>query len=102
MPGPLPRFVDVDPRTLRVGSQCLSGANPFKLARQIARHGSSTAGMPPLWVEEDADGLLGILDGMTRATRAAKLLPGVLIRVEVTEPARQSLAARPTIADTLP
>lgn len=92
----------MDPRTLRVSSGYPTGADPFKLARQIARHGSSIIGMQPPWVEEDGDGLLAILDGMTRATRVAKLLPGTLIRIEVTEPALQSFRNRPTVADTLP
>jgi hypothetical protein len=102
MPGPYPRLETVDPRTLRVSSGYLTGANPFKLARQIAKYGSSIVGMRRPWVEEDEEGLLAILDGMTRATRVAKLLPGTLVQVEVTEPALGSLRNRPTIADTLP
>src|SRR5947207_373494 len=40
-------------------------------------------GMPPLWVYEAADGVLVVYNGVTGATRVAKLLPGRLIRVEV-------------------
>ena len=66
---------DVNPRTLYVNSQ-RPYADPGKLQRQIATFGRSVVGMPPIWVEEDPDGRLRIQDGMTRATRAAKLVPG--------------------------
>jgi len=47
----MPReFLDVDPRTLRLPPTRLDGADPAKLQRQIARHGNSFKGMPPLWV----------------------------------------------------
>src|SRR5713101_5238467 len=78
-----PRFVDVDPRELRVPTSRFGGADPSKLHRQIARFGASKAGMPPLWVYEGSDGLLVINNGVTRATRIAKLSPGMLICVEV-------------------
>ena len=39
--------------------------------------------MPPPWVYEGNDGALEIIDGVSRATRIAKLAPGTLIRVEV-------------------
>ncbi|MBW3597684.1 MAG: hypothetical protein KY475_10450 [Planctomycetes bacterium] len=39
--------------------------------------------MPPLLVSRGADGELVINDGVTRATRVAKLLPGALVTVEV-------------------
>ena len=39
--------------------------------------------MPPPWVDEGSDGVLMLYNGVTRATRIAKLAPGVLIRVEV-------------------
>lgn len=96
------RYVEVDPRALRVSSQRMSGADPWKLQRQIALFGKSIVGMPMIEVEEDADGLLGILDGMTRATRVAKFLPGTRLTVAITGPAMKSLAKRPTIADVLP
>jgi len=37
---------DVDPAELRLPSSRSSGADPAKLQRQIAKHGTSTAGMP--------------------------------------------------------
>jgi hypothetical protein len=39
-------FRDVDPAELRLPPSRLSGADPYKLQRQIARFGKSTAGMP--------------------------------------------------------
>ena len=66
---------DVDPRELRVLPSRSSGADPVELARQIAKFGSTTKGMPPLWVCEGTDGVLVIYNGVTRATRIAKLVP---------------------------
>jgi len=51
-------FRDIDPRELRVPSSRPTGADPFKLARQIALFGGSTAGMLPPLVYEGADGAL--------------------------------------------
>ena len=45
MSGMTQDFRDVDPRELRLPSR--RGADPFKLQRQVARFGASTAGMPP-------------------------------------------------------
>ena len=55
----------------------------MKLHRQIARFGSATQGMPPLEGSRGTDGELVINDGVTRATRVARLSPGALVRVEV-------------------
>jgi hypothetical protein len=74
---------DVDPADLRLPSSRSSGADPAKLQRQIANHGTSTVGMPPLMGYEGSDGVLEIYDGVTRATRVAKLLPGTTVQVEV-------------------
>ena len=95
-------FRDVDPRTLRVPSSRPAGADPLKLQRQIARFGTSSAGMPPPWVYEGTDGELAIFNGVTRATRIAKLAPGTLIRVEVIGKLRAAFASLPTIGDLLP
>ena len=95
-------FRDVDPRTLRVPSSRPAGADPLKLQRQIGRFGASPAGMPPPWVYEGTDGELVIFNGITRATRMAKLAPGTLIRVEVIGKLRAAFAALPTIGDLLP
>ena len=41
--------------------------------------------MPPPFVSKDKYGELQLVDGVTRATRVAKLLPGQEITVEVIE-----------------
>src|SRR5262245_19431025 len=81
--GGMPDFRDVDPRELRVSPSRRQGADPAKLTRQIALFGRSTQGMPPLWAYEGTAGFLVLYNGVTRATRIAKLAPGTLIRVEV-------------------
>lgn len=74
--GAMPEFLDVDPGELHLPPGRIQGADPGKLARQIARYGNSLDGMPPLQVVRGKDGYLRINDGVTRATRSAKLLPG--------------------------
>jgi hypothetical protein len=95
-------FRDVDPTTLRVPSSRPQGADPGKLQRQISRFGKSAAGMPPPWVYEGTDGELVIFNGVTRATRIAKLSPGTLIRVEVIGHLNVAIGSLPTIGDLLP
>ena len=58
--------------------------------------------MPPPWVYEGTDGELVIFNGVTRATRIAKLAPGTLIRVEVIGKLRAAFGSLPTIGDLLP
>ncbi len=94
-------FRDVDPRELRVPPS-RQGADPLKLQRQIARFAASSIGMPPLIVYEAADGVLVIYNGVTRATRIAKLAPGTLVRVEVIGRLRRNHAADPKVGDSLP
>lgn len=94
-------FRDVDPTELRLPSARASGADPYKLQRQIARHGTSIAGMPPLFAYEGSDGALEFVDGVTRATRVAKLLPGTRVRVEVLGKLRRRKAQDRRIGDTL-
>ncbi len=95
-------FRDVDPRELRVPPSRRQGADPAKLQRQIALFGRSAVGMPPPWVYEGTDGVLVLYNGVTRATRIAKLAPGTLIRVEVIGKLPQAYAADPKIGDLLP
>jgi len=94
-------FRDVDPAELRLPRSRLSGADPYKLQRQIARFGKSADGMPPVWVYEGSDGVLQIVDGATRATRIAKLAPGRKIQVEVIGKLRQPCAQIPRVGDRI-
>jgi hypothetical protein len=98
----MPRFEDVDPRTLHLPTTRWAGADPIKFTFQLSKYGTSTAGMDPIEVHEDPDGRLVIVNGVTRATRVAKFLPGQLVRVEVTGKVPRSVANYPTVADRLP
>jgi hypothetical protein len=96
-------FLDVDPRTLRASPQRISGADPAKLARQIARFGVSTTGMREIEVWLCAANELVISDGMTRATRVAKFLPGQRVRVVIVDRLPNYDASHlPLIKDLLP
>ena len=64
--------------------------------------GRSAVGMPPPWVYEGSDGALVLYNGVTRATRIAKLAPGTLIRVEVVGTLPKAFAGEPRIGDFLP
>jgi hypothetical protein len=94
-------FRNVDPRELRLPPS-RRGADPIKLQRQILRFGASSAGMPPLIVYEGSDGLLVVYNGVTRATRIAKLSPGTLIPVEVIGRLRRAFGQDPKIGDLIP
>ena len=95
-------FLDIDPRLLRLPMSRRTGADPYKLHRQIARFGSSVAGMPPVEVSRGVDGELVINDGVTRATRVAELLPGSTIRVEVIDTLPLAVGGYPKVGDTVP
>jgi hypothetical protein len=58
--------------------------------------------MPPIWVYEAADGVLVITNGVTRATRIAKLAPGTSVRVEVIGKVPRACGPLPKIGDFLP
>jgi hypothetical protein len=92
----------VDPRELRLPPSKPNGADPVKLARQTALFGASMIGMPPPWVQEGTDGAFRVYNGVTRATRLAKLAPGTLIAVEVIGKLRAAFAGDPRIGDFLP
>jgi hypothetical protein len=92
---------DVDPAELRLPSSRSSGADPNKLQRQIAKHGKSIAGMPPLLVYEGSDGALELYDGVTHATRVAKLLPGTMVPVEVIRRLKRPKAKNRRVGDAL-
>ena len=79
------------------------GADPGKLARQIAKHGNSLAGMPPLQLVRGKDGHLRINDGVTRAIRAARLRPGELVPAEVIHDLpRLNVTRMPKVKEVLP
>jgi len=94
-------FLQVDPATLHLPGGRRDGVDPIKLHRQIARHGMSVAGMPPLEVSRGTDGELVINDGVTRATRVAKFLPGTSVTVEVTGVLPVSVGGLPTLRERL-
>jgi hypothetical protein len=91
----------VDPRVLRVPPSRSSGVDLFKLQQQIARYGSSGVAMPPIIAYECPDGSLLIVDGVTRATRMAKLSPGTLVPVEVIGRIRRRPIVDPKIEEFL-
>jgi len=95
-------FLEVDPRMLHLPPSRSSGADPYKLQRQIIKFGASSVGMPPPWAYHGTDGFVMLYNGVTRATRIAKLNPGALIRIEVVGTLRKPVGQLPTIGDYLP
>ena len=95
-------FLDGDPRTLRLPGSRRSGADPLKLHQQVARFGASGQGMPPLEVSRGSDGELMINNGVTRATRMAKLLPGATVVVEVIDDLPIPVGSFPSVGDVIP
>jgi len=92
---------EVDPSELRLPPSRSSGSDPWKLHRQIGQFGSSKDGMPPIFVYEDPDGVVEISDGVTRATRIAKLAPGETVPVVVIGRYRGSRASSLSVRDRL-
>ena len=94
-------FLQVDPASLHLPGARADGADPMKLQRQVAKYGKSTDGMPPLDVKRGSDSELVIYDGVTRATRLAKYLPGTPITVEVTGELTRPVGGLPKVGDKL-
>ena len=94
---PQREFLDVDPRAPRLPGSRLGGADPYKLQQQIARFGSGQIGMPPPLVYRGSDGALMLIDGVTRATRIAKLAAGTTIRVGVIRTAKYRWGTSPIL-----
>ncbi|HEX3150114.1 MAG TPA: hypothetical protein VHR66_18700 [Gemmataceae bacterium] len=92
---------DVDPAELRLPTSRPTGADPVKLQRQVAKHGKSTIGMPPILAYQGSDGVLEVYDGVTRATRVAKLLPGTTVVVEVVGKLKRPRAGYRRVGDTV-
>jgi len=96
-------FIDVDPAELFLPPSRRDGADPGKLARQISKHGKSLERMPPLELVRGKDRRLRINDGVTRATRAAKLRPGEMVPAEVIQDLpRLDVTRCPQVKDRLP
>ena len=95
-------ILEVDPRVLHLPPSRPSGADPYKLQRQIAQFGASFTGMPPPWVYRGSDGALMLYNGVTRATRVARFAPGALILVEVVGDLKRPVGKLPTIGDFTP
>ena len=57
--------------------------------------------MPALEVQRGSDGELVIFDGVTRATRAAKYMPGTLVPVYVTGTLAGPVGKLPTVGEKL-
>src|SRR5712692_4020315 len=94
-------FLQVDPASLHLPGSRREGADPVKLRRQLIQHGTSIGGMPPPEVKRGADGELVIYDGVTRATRVAKYLPGTTIAIEVTGKLKGPVGELATVGDRL-
>jgi len=62
----MPEFIDVDPGELHLPPSRPQGADRGKLTRQVAKHGNSLDGMPPLQLVRGKDGILRINDGVTQ------------------------------------
>ena len=92
---------EVDPGELRLPPSRFGGADLWKLQQQIRRFGSSKDEMPPLFVLEDPDGVFEVTDGVTRATRMAKLAPGETVPVMVVGRYRRSRANSPKVKDRI-
>src|SRR5271166_1707108 len=94
-------FLQVDPASLHLPGSRRDGADPVKLQRQLAKHGTSIKGMPPPEVKRGSDGELVIFDGVTRAPRVAKYLPGTQITVEVTGNLTCRVGGLPTVGEKI-
>ena len=96
-------IMEVDPGELHLPPSRRQGADPAKLVQQISQHGSSLVGMPALEVVRGKGGYLRINDGVTRATRAAKLCPGQMVTVVVIqELPLLDVTRMPKVKDVLP
>jgi hypothetical protein len=90
-----------DPGNLRLPSSRTAGADPWKLHQQIRQFGASSTGMPPILVYADPDGILEIVDGVTRAFRIAKLATGLKVPVIAIGQYRRSRAGSPAVRDMI-
>jgi hypothetical protein len=94
-------FLEVDPAILHLPGARRDGADLVKLQHQLLQYGRSIQGIPPLEVKRGSDGGLVIYDGVTRATRVAKYLPGTTLQVEVTGTLARPVGDLPTVGEKL-
>jgi hypothetical protein len=94
-------LLQVDPALLRLPGSRRDGADPVKLQRQFSKFGLSIDDMPALEVKRGSDGELVIYDGVTRATRVAKYLPGTLVTVDVTGSLKCPVGELPKVGEKL-
>jgi hypothetical protein len=94
-------YLLVDPASLHLPGSRKEGPTPLKLLRQFSQYGTSVDGMPPLEVKRGSDGELVIYDGVTRAARVARYLPGTAIMVEVTGDLNGPVGGLATVGDRL-
>jgi hypothetical protein len=97
----LPELRHIDPRVLRLPASRRDGVDPLKLHHQIRKFGDSIEGMPPVWGYESADGYIVVYNGVTRATRIAKLSPGTDVPVLVIGRLKRNYAGATTIGDLI-
>ena len=74
----------------------------MKLQQQIAQFGTSVQRNASVGGQSCADGEFVVNNGVTRATRIAKLLPGVPVRVEVIDDLPIPVGSFPSIGDLIP
>lgn len=94
-------FLEIDPASLHLPGSRRDGVDPVKLHRQLSRFGASIVGMPPLEVSRGSDGEFVINDGVTRATRVAKYLPGIPVTVEVIGSVPVPVGGLPTVREMI-
>jgi hypothetical protein len=95
-------FIWIDPLTLYLPQSRRDGPDLFKYQMQVARFGASMVGMPPPVCYRGIDGTIVIREGVTRAARVAKLLPGTLLQIEIDDDKSKSYANYTMLKDKLP
>jgi len=95
-----PEIVEVDPRDLHL--RPTQSADLYKLHTQIARYGANASGMPAPWVYRGSDGALVLYNGVTMATRIARLSPGTKIRMEVVGSLKRPVGQHPKVEGGIP
>ena len=96
------QIIEVEPRGLHLPTTRPDGADPGKLQRQISQFGRSKVGMPPLQLIQGSDDYLVINDGVTRATRIAKVRPGITVPALIIGKTNRPVGHLPTVEDKLP